>query len=138
MLVSIQRLARETSRIIDAYRREVERRGASPAEASAAARQLQDRLLGSVLHDVPVEARPAPWTDVVAFFVAVVELQMALGHAPDAVAAVNFMSRSGLLLPDISPSDARSLARRVPVPPTVIYSAFGFAQLLDDRPPALR
>ncbi len=106
----------------------------SPAEASALAQRFEQRLLRPILNDPVTEVHPAPWADIEAFFVAVVELQLAMGHAPDAVAAVDYMSRSGLAIPDISPADARCLAQRVPMSSTAIYSAFRFGRLLEDPP----
>jgi len=132
MLVSIARLARETAKIVAAYRREIEDGGACPGEALALAQRLHDRLLRPVFDHPPIERQPAPWAEFEALFAAVVKLELALGHAPDAVAAVDYMSRSGLLLPEIAPPDARRLAQRVPISSMAIYSAFRVGRLLED------
>jgi len=133
MLTTVQRLARGAAEVIAAYRRELEDGGASSIEASALANHLEELLLRPIVGDPPIEVRPAPWADIEAFFVAVVHLQLALGHPLDPAAAVDYMRRAGIDLPDISPAGARRLARRVPIPPTAVFSSFQFARLIEDR-----
>jgi hypothetical protein len=110
----------------------MEDEGVSPAEASELTHRLQERLLRPIVGEPPIGLKPAAWVEIEAFFRAVVRLQLAMGHPPDAAAAVDYVIRAGIDVPDISPAEARHLARRVPIPPTAIYGAFHFARLIED------
>lgn len=122
---TVQDITREVAQVVASYRRELVAGGMPDAEAWALAQRLEERLLGPVYDQAEAELQPAPWEDIEALFVAVVNLQLVLGQAPDAQGAVAYMRAAGVRIPpDVPRWRCMELAERVPVSEDLIREAF--------------
>lgn len=124
LLENVEATTRQVAKLVATYRRQLDDEGLPPDEAWAMARRLEERLLGPVFETAERELSPAPWADLEALFVAVINLQLVLGQAPDAVSAVRYMRQAGVKVRTLTFEEADRLSSRASIPAADVWYAF--------------
>jgi len=124
LLGTVQDITEWVAKVIATYRQKLQDEGVGEAEAWALAQRLEERLLGPIFDDAEAELKPAPWTDIEALFIAVVNLQLILGQAPNAFGAVQYMRDAGVKVPAPTGEQVALLAVRTPLSAEEIQRAF--------------
>lgn len=124
LLENVEHTTRNVARVVAGYRQQLVDGGMAEPEAWTLAQRLEERLLGPVFQSAARDLAPAPWADVEALFVTVVNLQLVLGQQPNACAAVKYMATCGMKLRAVSAAEANRLASRTSIDPHAVAAAF--------------
>lgn len=137
-LFDIQDITQGVAKVVAGYRSQLRAEGMSDAEAWALAQRMEERLLGPVYDAAEAELQPAPWADIEALFVAVVNLQLVMGQMPEPWGAVRYMASAGVHIPQPTAQQCRQLAGRTVLAEDAVRRAFETVRLetLDRRPGA--
>jgi hypothetical protein len=124
LLENVERSTKDVARVVAEYRKSLVDGGMPEPEAWTLAIRLEERLLGPVFQQAEAQLAPAPWVDVEALFVTIVNLQLFLGQRPDACSAVKYMATCGVRLRPLTGSEANRLGARTTIDPHAVAAAF--------------
>lgn len=124
LLENVEQTAQKVAGVVSRYRASLVDGGMSEPEAWTLAQRLEERLLGPVFQHAEAELSPAPWVDIEALFVTIVNLQLVLGQQPDACAAVKYMAACGVRLRALTAAETNRLSARTSIDPHAVTAAF--------------
>lgn len=124
IIENVETSVRQAAKIVASYRRQLESDGMPTAEAWALTQRLEERMLGPLFQNAERGLAPAPWADIEALFVAVVNLQLVLGQAPEPAAVVRYMKQSGVRVRALTTTEADRLWERTSIDPALVIAAF--------------
>ncbi len=124
LLENVEQSTRDVARVVAEYRKNLIGGGMPEPEAWTLAIRLEERILGPVFQQAEAELAPAPWVDVEALFVTVVNLQLVLGQQPDPCSAVKYMATCGVKLRPLTATEVNRLAARTSIDPHAVAAAF--------------